>query len=197
MLAFLSVPEPLQPLERPYDLIAARLAHEGVPVSAIARALGKPSSDVRECLDYHLEIGGITEMPVSDWPPTARRADRLPAFLQKEPEKIQLLSCQRVLKLTPLEAGFILVLLKRDEADKDTLHYVIETQRNMRRADNPEATDKKMVDVIICKLRRKLVKFKVEIKTIWGRGYYIDEKGRQRLEDLLVNGVSASAPVQA
>jgi hypothetical protein len=195
MLAFLATPEPLQPLERPYDLIAARLAHEGVPVSAIARALARPSSDVRDCLEYHLEIGGITEMPVSDWPPTARRADRLPAFLQKEPEKIQLLSCQRVLKLTPLEAGFILVLLKRDEADKDTLHYVIETQRNMRRADNPEATDRKMVDVIICKLRRKLAKFNVEIKTIWGRGYFINEEGRQKLEHLLVNGAGAAAEV--
>ena len=40
-------------------------------LAAIARALGKPSSEVRDCLEYHLEIGGITEMPVSDWPPTA------------------------------------------------------------------------------------------------------------------------------
>jgi hypothetical protein len=172
-------------LERPYDLIAARLAHEGVPVSAIARALGKSSSNVRDCLEYHLEIGGITEMPVADWPPTARRADHLPAFLQKEPEKIQLLSCQRVLNLTPLEAGFMLVLLKRDEADKETLHYVIETQRAMRRADNPETTDKKMVDVIICKMRKKLAKHGVTITTIWGKGYFISEEGRAILEKLL------------
>lgn len=192
MLAFVSPPEPLQPLERPYDLIVARLAHEGVPVSVIARAIGKSFSDVRDCLEYHLEIGSITEMPVSDWPPTARRADRLPAFLQKESEKIQLLSCQRVLKLTPLEAGFILVLLKRDEADKDTLHYVIETQRHMRRADSPEATDKKMVDVIICKLRKKLVKFNVKIKTIWGRGYFVPEEDQLRLEVLLTSRADAA-----
>lgn len=177
--------ESLQPLERPYDLIAARFAYEGVPVSAIARGLGKSSTDVRECLEYHISIGTITGMPVADWPPTARRADRLPAFMQKESEEIQMLACQRVLKLTPLEAGFILVLLRRDEADKDTLHYVIETQRQLRRADNPEATDKKMVDVIICKLRRKLSKFNISIKTIWGRGYFIDEEGRQNLESLL------------
>lgn len=184
--AMLDTPSPA--LERPYDLIAARLAHEGVPISAIARALARSSTDVRACLEYHLEIGGITEMPVSDWPPTARRADRLPAFLKNEPEKIQLLSCQRALSLTPLEAAFMLVLLRRDEADKDTLHYVIETQRALRRADNPETTDKKMVDVIICKLRKKLRKFNVDIKTIWGRGYFIDDESRQIVEKILTPG---------
>ena len=176
---------PTPALERPYDLIAARLANEGIPVAAIARGLARSSSDVRHCLEYCLEIGGITEMPISDWPPTARRSDRLPAFLKKEPEKIQLLSCQRVLGLTPLEAAFMLVLLRRDEADKDTLHYVIETQRALRRADNPETTDKKMVDVIICKLRKKLRKFNVDIKTIWGRGYYLADEGRATIEALL------------
>lgn len=172
-------------LEKPFDVIAARLAHEGVPISAIARSFNRPSIEIRACLEYQVEVGNITELPAPDWPPTGRRANRLPTFMRSGSEMIQLLSCQRALGLTPLEAAFMMVLMKRDEADKDTLHYVIETQRALRRADNPEMTDKKMVDVIICKLRKKLKKFNVDIKTIWGRGYYIEEDGRQTIERLI------------
>jgi hypothetical protein len=175
-------------LPRDMSLIAMRLAVEGVPIAAIARAIGHPSSDVRDTLEYHLEIGSITEMPIADWPPTARRSDHMPAFLQKEPEKIQLFSCQRALGLTRLEAGFMLVLLKREEADKETLHFVIETQRALRRTrpDSVESTDVKMVDVVICKLRKKLKLVNAKIDTLWGHGYYLDEKSRDTIEALLL-----------
>jgi len=175
------------PLPKEPALIAVRLALEGVPVAAIARALLFPSGDVRETLQYHLDIGSIVEMPASDWAPTARRADRLPAFLGVIPEAVQLNSCQRLLKLTRLEAGFMLVLLKRDEADKDTLHYVIETQRALRRSrlNNSETTDPKMVDVVICKLRKKLKPLGINIKTLWGRGYYLNEESRKVAESIL------------
>lgn len=179
-------------LPRDMSLIAMRLAVEGVPIAAIARAIGHPSSDVRDALTYHLEIGSITEIPVGDWPPTARRSDHMPGFLQKEPEKIQLFSCQRALGLTRLEAGFMLVLLKREEADKETLHFVIETQRALRRTrpDSVETTDPKMVDVVICKLRKKLRPLGINIQTLWGHGYYIDEDGREIVESILSNRAS-------
>jgi hypothetical protein len=181
-------------LDKEHALIAVRLAIEGIPVSAIARGLLLPSSDVREALEYHLEIGSISEMPASDWPPTARRSDHMPAFLSNVPEAAQLSSCQRTFKLTKLEAGFMLVLLKRDEADKDTLHYVIESQRALRRTrpNNPETTDPKMVDVVICKLRKKLRPLKIDIKTLWGRGYYLDEESRQTTETLLAGKISTT-----
>jgi hypothetical protein len=175
------------PLPKEPALIAVRLALEGVPVAAIARALLFPSGDVRETLQYHLDIGSIVEMPASDWAPTARRADRLPAFLAAVPEAIQLNSIQRLLKLTRLEAGFLLVLLRRDEAYKETLHYVIETQRALRRSrlNNSEPTDPKMTDVVICKLRKKLDPLGIKILTLWGRGYYLSEDGRKAAEIIL------------
>lgn len=187
------------PVPKDIALIVARLAIEGVPIAAIARAVGFPSTDIRETLDHHLEIGSIAEIPVADWPPTARRADRLPAFLQKEPEKVQLFSCQHVLKLTRLEAGFMLVLLRRAEADKETLHYVIETQRALRRTrpDSSETTDPKMVDVIICKLRKKLKPFGIIIQTLWGHGYYIDETGREIVEQILTESAVTGAKAAA
>jgi hypothetical protein len=175
------------PLRKEPALIAVRLALEGVPVAAIARGMMYTSSAIRETLQYHLEIGSIVEMPASDWPPTGRRADRMPVFLSALPEAVQLNSCQRLLTLTRLEAGFMLVLLKRDEADKDTLHYVIETQRALRRSrlNDSETTDPKMVDVVICKLRTKLKPKGIFIATLWGRGYYLTEESRKIAEDLL------------
>ena len=87
-----------------------------------------------------------------------------------------------------------LVLLKREEADKETLHFVIETQRALRRTrpDSVETTDPKMVDVVICKLRKKLRPLGINIQTLWGHGYYIDSDGRDIVENILV-GVSSDA----
>ena len=177
------------PLEAPLALIAARMAVEGIPVRAIARCLARPSEDVRTTLTHHIEIGGITEMPKDDWPPTGKRADRLPSFMKNESETLQLFSIQRALKLTRLEASFMLVFLKRDEAEKETLHYVIETQRALRqsRPNNPEPTDPKMVDVVICKMRKKFKPLGLTIHTLWGHGYYIDDAGRKIVEDLLAS----------
>ena len=50
----------IPPLEQPYAAIASRLAIEGVPIRAIARALARSSEDVRDTLRYHLDIGTIT-----------------------------------------------------------------------------------------------------------------------------------------
>lgn len=186
--------ETLPPLPKPLDVIAANLAHEGVPVMAIARSLQKPYADVRATLEYFIDIGGITEMPQNDWPPLVRRADRLPLFLSKIPENDQLFVIQRALKLTKLMASFMLVLLKRDDANKDTLHYVIESQRALRRSRpaNTEVTDQKMVDVVICNLRKRLRPHGIKIETLWGAGYFLAEESRQKIEALLAQDANKS-----
>lgn len=195
---------PLQNLSIPSaSVVVSKLASEGIPVAVIARGLSVGVSDVYDELKHLLEIGAITEMPVADWPPTSRRADRLPTFMARESEASQSLLIERVLKLTRLEAAFMLVLLRRDEADKDTLHHVIETQRTLRRSrpDNPETTDPKMVDVIICHLRRKLKPFNVVIRTLWGHGYYLESDSRAHIEHVLAvaskGGTAESVPARA
>lgn len=175
------------PLEKPLDTIAAGLAHEGVPVQAIARAFARTFEVVYATLQYFVEVGGITEIPASDWPPGQKRADRVPQFMASDAEPVQVYTVQRALKLTRLMASFMLVLLKREEADKETLHFVIETQRSLRRTrpDKSETTDPKMVDVVVCNLRKRLKPFGVKIKTLWGRGYYLDEENRTKVEAIL------------
>ena len=172
---------------KPFDLIASigRLANEGIPVSVLARGLDTESGVIRETIQTAIDCGVVTEMPRDDWPPTARRSDRLPSQLAKEQEQDLLIACRKALDVTGLQANFLVVLLKREEADKDTLHHVIESQRATRRnqPDNPDTTDPKMVDVVICNLRKKLRPHwppgHETIKTLWGHGYYMDEADRK------------------
>lgn len=173
--------------DRPHNLdsicyyIAVRLAAESVPVNVVARGLSIPADEIREALDYALETGDITEMPAPDWPPTARRADHLPPAVAAARDIDLMISCMRAFKVTKLMASFMMVLLKREEADKAVLHRVIEAQRASRtsRPDSTEETDPKMVDVVICNLRKKLKPYGLTIQTLWGHGYFIDAEGRK------------------
>ncbi len=178
-----------------HETIAARLANEGIPVNVIARGLEVPAADVRLSLDDALASGRITEMPAADWPPTARRADHLPPHIAAARDADLVTSFMRAFRLTKLMASFMLVLVKRDEADKATLHRVIEAQRAARvnRPDNSEETNPKMVDVMICNLRKKLKPFGLTINTLWGRGYYLDAQGRARALALVEREVHVAA----
>lgn len=172
--------------------IAARLAYEGVPVNVIARSLEQSSALVREALEITIETGTIVEMPANDWPPTARRKDRLPALLAEQTDSDMLASVMRALKLTRLQASFMLVLMKRNEVDKTTLHHVVESERAVRtnRPDNLDETDPKMVDVVICNIRKRVRPMGVKIETIWGNGYYLEENSRKIIHDLIANVVT-------
>jgi hypothetical protein len=181
------------PLE--HDDIIVRLANEGIPVSVIARGVGNLAYDVRVSLEEALAAGRITEMPAPDWPPTARRADHLPPHIAAARDADLVTGFMRAFRVPKLAANFMLVLVKREEATKATLHRVIESQRAQRanRPSNSEETDPKMVDVVICNLRKKLLPFGLKIHTLWGRGYYFDEKDRQAVLKLVEREVDDAA----
>ncbi len=165
----------------------------------MARGFERGSEVIRESLETSLADGVISEMPRDDWPPTARRADHLPSQLAKEQDDHLLTACMRAFNITKLQSSFMLVLLKRDEADKDTLHHVIESQRAIRRnqPDNPDTTDPKMVDVVICNLRKRLRPYfpsgHETIRTLWGHGYYMERVDR----DLAMAKIHAVVQVDA
>ena len=56
--------------------IAVRLADQGVPLRAIARAVRMPSSDLREQLHEALSDGRLLELPCDDWPPGCPKDQR-------------------------------------------------------------------------------------------------------------------------
>jgi hypothetical protein len=167
-----------------FDAIAIRLADEGIPVLPIARSLRIPSDDLYSTLRCAIASGTLIEMPKDDWPPGSNRASRSVfrggPLEQEDDLKYALV---RFFKTTPLEASLMCLLLRRDQATKEQLHSVVE---HNRATQGQEPTDQKMVDVMICKLRKKLKPHEIEIETMWGLGYLISPKHREQTVRLLL-----------
>lgn len=165
--------------------VVTRAANEGIPIAAIARVIQQPFDMISEALRFALARGQIGSMPRPDWPPAAKWSERLPTSPRSaNPEDVEF-ACRKVFRLTSLEAGFMMVLLRYECADKERLHNVIEQQRQAR-AQMPsttELTDPKMVDVMICKLRKKLKNVAEEfvVVTSWGKGYYFEPAVKQKI----------------
>lgn len=70
-------------------------------------------------------------------------------------------------RLTASEARVFGCLLARDIATKEAILAAL-----YRDLGKDEA-EIKIVDVFICKLRKKVVPFGVEVKTRWGEGYFL------------------------
>lgn len=162
----------------PLHIVAIRLADEGIPVRAIARSIKLPSDEVYEALNEAIAMGTILEMPKDDWPLGSSRGSRT-AFMGTplEQEEALTFACARYFKATPLEAALLVVLLKRNELTKEQLHAVVE---NNRPSPGRDETDPKIVDVIVCHLRKKLKAFQIEITTVRGMGYFIAPASRDR-----------------
>lgn len=181
-----------------HSQIAVRAANEGIPVKAIARIIECPSADVYSVLEDEKAKGSIVDLPQADWPANAKRGDRLPtqavSGVSHLPERDLQMAFQQVLRLTTLEAALLVTLLRHDRVDKEKLHHNVEQQRALRstRPDRLEPTEPKMVDVMICKLRKKLrgLDERFEIKTIWGSGYYVETEVRELLFARLNAGTS-------
>jgi two-component system cell cycle response regulator CtrA len=70
------------------------------------------------------------------------------------------------------------VLLKRDVASKDALMAAL--YRDLGR----DEAEIKIIDVFVCKMRRKLRPFEISIHTVWGEGYRLDQETKTRVEAL-------------
>lgn len=79
------------------------------------------------------------------------------------------------LLLTPSESVVFGVLLRRETVRKDQIMAAL------YRDFGKDEAEPKIVDVFICKLRRKLLPHGIKIKTMWGQGYFIDAETKRRL----------------
>jgi hypothetical protein len=167
-----------------YDLvpIAVRLADEGVPLCAIGRSFKVPSEQVRDALYSAKELGQLIDMPREDWPPNSLRNTRDPMQGRKMDDEDIVLNCVRLFKVTRQQAFLLSVLIRRNEVSKETMHQIIEQSRG---PDKDNQTDPKMVDVVICNLRKKLKKTPLKIETMWGCGYFMKPDMRKLALELL------------
>ena len=160
--------------------IILALANEEVPVNAIARSVGCPSDTVREAIEEAILYGKVLSMPRSDWHPLQRGNKRA---LTEMTEKETIFNCQRIFGLTHLHACFLSVLMRRNEVSKDQLHAIIE---GCRRQPQNRETDVKMVDVVLCHLRKRIKPFGLVVKTLHSSGYYMTPEMRKRTQDILL-----------
>ncbi len=174
--------------------IIVRMADEGTPLRAIARATQWESTAVRAVLNEALNNGTIVEMPRDDWPPGSIRNERLPGIpVSANDEKFQV-DLVHHFKITKLHAKVFGALLRHQEVTKKTLHRIIDDGIE---PDEEGATQEKIVDVVICHLRKRLRPTGVAIRTIWGCGYFMEPEHKKLALDLLEKRRSPSAGERA
>jgi hypothetical protein len=162
--------------------VAVKLADEGVPMRAIARALGVSSSDLREQFDEAVLDGRILSTPRTDWPPRQRPANQLPVGkLSGLEERLLLGAAMRVFKVTECQSRLLLALIRRHELTRDELHEVY----NWRDGREVE-TQLKILDVQCLRLKRALQEFGLSVETLWGYGRRMSWGDRKRALEMLL-----------
>jgi hypothetical protein len=139
--------------------VAIRLADEGVPLCAIARATRIPSDELREQLRAAQEDGRLIELPRHDWPPYDTRPRRVVA---KDRDQ-QAVTLRALTGATRSEANLLLDLCYGQSICKG-------------RYASPGA-----VDVHIFHLRQRLAPHDIAILSVLGQGYRLSGEDRARL----------------
>jgi two-component system cell cycle response regulator CtrA len=76
-------------------------------------------------------------------------------------------------QLTAQECRVFGTLVNRELATKSAIMTALYHDRD-------DEAEEKIVDVFICKIRKKLKRFNIEIKTVWGQGYCLPAAERAR-----------------
>lgn len=155
--------------------IARRLAGEGVPLGAIARALHMTVPDVRKALQPLVAQAVLRGMPADDWPDDTRvRAPTTGARALDDllPRAAQ---AQHWLGLTRAESIFLAALVTYGGIDTPTLTRLV----------GAEGASRNLIKVYACHLRKKLKPHKIVFTTVWGTGYAMDVAMRAKLSALL------------
>ena len=87
-----------------------------------------------------------------------------------------------VLGLTGQEAAVFGLLMARGRASREQIMAALYGLR----PDGEEA-EIKIVDVFVCKTRKKLRRFGIEITTLWGQGYAISPEMREKARRFIVD----------
>ena len=159
------------------DAIVVRLADEGVPLRAIARATNTPSDQLRTKLREARDEGRLLDLPNEDWPPgfpRDQRALQLSRMVTQNPEAVTL-AANHVFGLTATEVTLLMTLIQSPDVPKERISMAPRT-----------------IDVHICHIRKALAPFGIAIGTIWGYGYQLSEPHRRKVMDLILSRVQGA-----
>jgi hypothetical protein len=164
--------------------IAIRLADEGVPVRAIARAVHIGADELRPRFEQAKLTGRLVDLPREDWPPGVPRHHRVPDLrpIAEIDEEVLKACVMQIFGITAGQARIMLVLIRRYAVPRAQMHEIY-NQRMTGTADTYE----KIIDVQICKMRHALKIHEIEIQTVWGFGYRMSTTCRRKALDLLLD----------
>jgi hypothetical protein len=143
--------------------VAVRLADEGVPIAAIARAVKVSSSDLREQLTHAQQDGRLLELPRDDWPPgfpRDQRALQLSRLAIENRGALQV-AVQETFGLTPSQARILLLLIQNSALCREVI-------------------DLNSLSVQVYFMRQKLQAFGLEVLSIRGYGYQLSSADQQK-----------------
>ena len=158
-------------LTAPAADLAVRLADEGVPLRAIARACELPSEDLRIRLTEAVDAGRIVNLPREDWPPGCprdQRALQLNRLTAKDKDLVDRAVVQ-VFRLSLTQARLLLLMVQQAEVSRERV-----------------GMDGTLLSVHIHGLRKRLKPFNIAIDTLWGEGYQLSAENRRKITELLL-----------
>jgi biotin operon repressor len=160
--------------------IALRLADEGVPLRAIARAVQVPSPQIYQSLVEARREGRLVSLPRDDWPPGCPRDQRALQLsrLAADNPLLLLQALRELFHLPPVPARLLLRLTQHEILSRDTVDC-----------------SPKCLDVNVCSIRRQLRPLGLKIITVRQTGYRLPLADRARvLELILAKMLPAQAP---
>lgn len=155
--------------------LAIRLADEGVPLRAIARAIDTPSTTLRDTFISAKADGRLIELPRDDWPPgfpRDQRALQLSRLQSQDRLRLQL-ALQHLFSLSPACANTLLALLQSTELSK-------------HQQDDPA------LYVYIHHIRRQLAPHNLKIERLWGYGYKLPAEDRRQILDMVLTHLTTA-----
>lgn len=154
---------------------AVRLADEGVPLRAIARACRLPSEDLRQTLWEAKNDGRLISLPVDEWPAGFPR-EPLTLELSRVDRDVLIRSMCHIFKVTVTPARLLLALLQ--------CSMVPRTRTDV---------GGRAMDVHVHSLRKALAVMSFKLETLWGYGYRLSVPDRRRAIEIILRHVAASA----
>ena len=153
------------------DAIAIRLADEGVPLRAIARATHIPSTRLYQTLVEARMQGRLLCLPRDDWPPGCPRDQRelqLSRMMTRDHDTL-ILAVRKLFALPPRPAGLLLLLVQHEQVSHERT-----------------GISRRVCSVYICQIRRRLAEHGLRIRTLWGYGYQLSQAHRRKAMELIL-----------
>jgi DNA-binding response OmpR family regulator len=159
--------------------IAIRLANEGVPVQAIARATGWSYADLYAQLQTAQAEGSLVDLPAVDWPAGYSREQKLlhlsHSVLNNKADLEK--AIRRVFHIPPRLAQILLLLLQQPEVHRDRLAQLTYATTGLSN----------VTSVHVSYLRSKLQKFGLTVQTVYGYGYRMPPEHQRKALNLIFN----------